>query len=384
MIDRLLVVRCPELLVDDEGGASTRTFAEVRQAVGQTCPWVTPVDLGICSLPIRGPARYFGGEEAVVHLLHEAATPITPVEIGVADGYFAAQLAGRLAAGGAGNGIVPAGNTPAFLAPLPLEVLERPELTELLQRLGIRTLGAFSALEDAHVFGRFGHDGVRCHQVARGVRGELLSEDERRQSTKSNRRRSTGRRTSTRSRVASDGDPTPASVQQGFWGGVRDNDLRAARALADVQGLLGPESVTVAKLQGGRNPAHRVRFVTWTGDGSPSRPARPPVDAPWPGAVPAPWPALLHPTRPTAELADADHDPVVVTGVGLLSGTPTHLAIGDAPWRPVISWAGPWPCDERWWSDEHRRGVRLQVVTDQAAHLLVTEEDHWWVEATYA
>ena len=69
------------------------------------CPWVTTVRTGLCSLPARGPARYFGGEERLVRLVAEAASGATPVEVGVADGLFAAVLAARSGA------IVPAGGT---------------------------------------------------------------------------------------------------------------------------------------------------------------------------------------------------------------------------------------------------------------------------------
>ena len=159
-MDRLLVVRCPALVVEDEGGAALRTFAQVLTAVEAYCPWVTPVRPGICSLPARGPARYFGGEDALVDLVHEAASGVAPAEVGIADGLFAAVLA-------AGRGeVVPAGGTRAFLAPLPVDILGRSELAELLDRLGIRTLGEFAALPDADILGRFGADGAHGHPVA--------------------------------------------------------------------------------------------------------------------------------------------------------------------------------------------------------------------------
>ena len=52
-------------------------------------------------------------------------------------------------------------------------VLGQPDLAELLDRLGIRTLGEFAALPESHVLGRFGADGVVCHRVAGGRSGEL-------------------------------------------------------------------------------------------------------------------------------------------------------------------------------------------------------------------
>jgi protein ImuB len=51
----------------------------------------------------------------------------------------------------------------------------------------------------------------------------------------------------------------------------------------------------------------------------------------------------------------------------------------------IVAWAGPWPCEERWWDPGgHRRRARIQVVTaGDVAHLLVVESGRWAVEATY-
>ena len=73
-MNRLLVVRCPDLLDEDEGGAALRLFVRVIEAVEAYCPWVTAVRPGICSLPARGPARYFGGEGPLVRPVTEAAS----------------------------------------------------------------------------------------------------------------------------------------------------------------------------------------------------------------------------------------------------------------------------------------------------------------------
>src|SRR5581483_4838955 len=109
--------------------------------------------------------RYFGGEDRLVASVAAATDAITPAEVGVADGLFAAVLAARSGL------VVPAGGTPAFLAPFPVAILDRPDLTELLHRLGIRSLGDFAALPEPHVLGRFGADGVACHRVAGGRHG---------------------------------------------------------------------------------------------------------------------------------------------------------------------------------------------------------------------
>ena len=369
-MERLLVVRCPELLEEDEGGAALRSFAGVIAAVEAYCPWVTPVRAGICSLPARGPARYFGGEGALADLVQEAAEQVTPAGVGVADGLFGAVLAARRGL------IVPAGGTPAFLAPLPVAVLGQDDLTALLDRLGIRTVGGFAALPDPHVLGRFGAEGAHAHRVAGGRSGELAGLRQPRV---------------TRLLAGDTVDDTPVVAEPGFWGGVSDADTRAARCLAAAQELLGPDGVVTVRLQGGRSPAERARFVTWTA-GGPQRGAVPggarpgPATgsgAPWPGRIPAPAPAVVHPDPVRAELADARGVPVQVSARGLLTTAPDRLSVEGGPWEPLSGWAGPWPSDERWWSRSRRRGARLQAVTARAAHLLLAERGHWWVEATY-
>lgn len=365
-MDRLLVVRCPDLLDEDEGGAAIRSFVEVIDAVEAYCPWVTTVRPGICSLPARGPARYFGGEDALARLIVDAASDITPVEVGVADGLFAAVLAAQRGL------VVPPEGTPDFLAPFPVGILGNPELTELLTRLGIRTLGDFAALPEPHVLGRFGADGVVCHRVAGGRSGEPA---ELRQPL-------AGRRIDEQHRKVLHGAArggAPAG-EPGFWGGVSDTDARAARSLAGVQDLLGPDGVVTARLQGGRGPAQQARFVTWNA-GENAKDIT--LGAPWPGRIPPPAPAVVHPSPLRAELSDAGGEPVRVSGRGLFTTTPDRLSVEGSPWAAVTAWAGPWPSEERWWSRSRRRNARAQVVIGAEAYLLLVERGRWWVEATY-
>jgi protein ImuB len=83
-------------------------------------------------------------------------------QVGVADGMFAAGLAAR------SGRIVAPGGSRQFLAGVPVEALDRPELTDLLRRLGIKTLGDFAALPPSDVLSRFGFDGALAHRLAAG------------------------------------------------------------------------------------------------------------------------------------------------------------------------------------------------------------------------
>ena len=173
--------------------------------------------------------------------------------------------------------------------------------------------------------------------------------------------------------------------QLGFWGGAKEADERAARGVARLQGLLGPDAVLVPERRGGRGPGERMGLVPAHGVrlGGGAAVAED-ADRPWPGRVPLPSPALVHPPggATTVTLADDDGAPVGVTARGELTGGAPALLDGR---HRVEAWAGPWPCEERWWDpDAARRRARLQVVLDTgAAHLLVLERGCWTIEATY-
>lgn len=167
---------CPQLQIrDDDQDAQARLFEQVVAHVEEHCPRVEVVRPGICAIPARGPARYFGGERALGALLHEAVAGAGfASRVGVADGLFAAVLAAR-ASDSADVRVVPSGETAAFLATHSVHVLDRPELSGLLVRLGIRSLGDFAALPSDEVFARFGGEGALTHRLARGLEPRRLA-----------------------------------------------------------------------------------------------------------------------------------------------------------------------------------------------------------------
>jgi protein ImuB len=185
--------------------------------------------------------------------------------------------------------------------------------------------------------------------------------------------------------------------QLGFWGGEAAGADRAARALARVQGLLGPDAVTVPEWRGGRGPAERIVLVpTAAVDLTEPRalvPDGPGLDgpgsgggavAPWPGRIPPPAPATVPPVPRPADVVDGADAPVAVDGRGQAAAAPARLSIDGGPWAAIEAWAGPWPCEERWWDPAAaRRRARFQVVAGGRAHLLTLEGGRWWVEATY-
>ena len=165
--------RCGDLVVLQRDDArEARAFDPVVAAVARLAPQVEVTRPGLCALATRGPARYHGGEPPLCRAIVEAARGAVSgacdvaepvVRVGVADGPFAAALAARREV------VVPPSGTAEFLAGFPVGVLGRPELADLLVRLGIGTLGAFAALDPATVAARFGPDGALAQRLARGL-----------------------------------------------------------------------------------------------------------------------------------------------------------------------------------------------------------------------
>jgi len=502
--------RCPSLVVlDDDPARDARAFEPVAAAIEALAPAVEIVRPGLCAVGSRGPSRYFGGDAALAERMATAAGH--DAWAGVADGRFAATLAarGRRWAGAAAEtvavgergAVVAPGRSAAFLAPLDIGVLDRPQLTDLLVRLGLHTLGDLAALPGSAVLARFGRDGAVAHRLARGLderplatrtpppetvvtaeldppadrvdvaafaaksladylgarldaaglactllrieveteHGEWLArrwraadgftsamvadrvrwqldgwlnggwpERERRPSPDAaveavarDRHGMTNGTTAspptgpiTLLRLVPEEVVPDRGRQLGFWGGNADTDRQADRALARVQGLLGPEAVVVAVPHGGRSPAEQVRLIPWGEGPQPApregtRPTARPRGAegppPWPGRVPPPSPATVHARPLPAAVTAADGALVGVTGRGAATAEPAALAIGGRPPRAITAWAGPWPADERWWDpDAHRRRARFQLTTaDGAAWLVCIEGGSWWVEGSY-
>jgi protein ImuB len=158
--------RCPQLVVVDHDPArDARAFEPVVAAVEEVAVGVEVIRPGACALAARGPSRYFGGEELAAERIVEQVAQACAVEsqVGIADGVFAAGLAAR------SGTVVASGRTREFLAAVPIEALERPELVDLLRRLGVKSLGDFAALPASDVLTRFGFDGALAHRLAGGL-----------------------------------------------------------------------------------------------------------------------------------------------------------------------------------------------------------------------
>lgn len=162
--------RSPGVTVQGYDAAlDARVFEPVVRAVEATVPGVQLVRPGTLAMRARGPARYYGGEDAAAEALLAtvAQLGVDGARVGVADGPFAAEQAAR-AAGASLFRIVEPGASAVFIAPLPVALVVDARTTVLLNRLGVRTLGEFAALPAADVRRRFGAAGAFAHDRAAG------------------------------------------------------------------------------------------------------------------------------------------------------------------------------------------------------------------------
>jgi protein ImuB len=166
--------RCPDLrLVPADPEATRGYWNAVLDRIESLGAAVESDDPGTAYFETRGIERLHGGHiEGVLTALRRSLP--ASVRLGAAPCRFAAYAAALHARGSRRRsaGIVAEGAVRAFLAQLPVGLLRpRPgleELPEMLERLGIHTLGELAALPPSAVAERFGHPGLLALDLAHG------------------------------------------------------------------------------------------------------------------------------------------------------------------------------------------------------------------------
>ena len=173
-------------------------------------------------------------------------------------------------------------------------------------------------------------------------------------------------------------------VQSRLWGERSQADLDAGRAVIRLSGLVGDDQVRVPVWNGGRLPDERYRWEPASSiDADELAERSRPSGGPWPGALPAPSPTVVYAEPAEVAVLGASGAPVRVSGRGDMSESPAVLVAGSTR-HAVQAWVGPWPVEQRWWSDRGRRLARFQLVTEQGvAHLVALEQQRWMLLATY-
>jgi protein ImuB len=175
------LARCPDLrLVAADPDRAANAWESVVGALERIGAAVESERPGEAYFEAAGLVRLLGGIEGVIASARR--TVGMPARIGAGPSRFCAFAAASHARPGRGARIVPAGAARAFLAPLPVSLLRSrlpappvrsADVPAVLERLGIRTLGALAALEADEASDRFGHPGVFAHGLAHGRDTEL-------------------------------------------------------------------------------------------------------------------------------------------------------------------------------------------------------------------
>jgi protein ImuB len=180
------LARCPELaLVTPDAERMESRWEELLARLERIGVAVEPGRPGVAYFEADGVMGMCGGHLEDV-LARARRTLGIPARLGAAPTRFAAFAAARGARGRGARrrAIVPRGVERAFLAPLPVSLLDShlgDGVSLELERLGIRTLGELAALPREAVADRFGTAGLRAHALAaghdRGLRPRPAAED---------------------------------------------------------------------------------------------------------------------------------------------------------------------------------------------------------------
>ena len=159
------------VIVEADEPGYQREFEQALAALADVSDRVEPAELGVVYVGLDGLAEMHGSEAALFEALRTAASSITEPRIGAGAAKFPAYAA---ACSRTRPGLTLVGADPArFLAPLPIGLLPpdlaAADLLDDLHRLGLHLLGDVAAQDGAALLDRFGREGRRVWELARGI-----------------------------------------------------------------------------------------------------------------------------------------------------------------------------------------------------------------------
>ncbi|HEV2250252.1 MAG TPA: DNA polymerase IV [Candidatus Limnocylindria bacterium] len=144
----------------------------VMALFAERTPLVEPISLDEAFLDITGTAHLFGGPEACARDLKRAVRDEVGLvlSVGMASNKLCAKVGSDLRKPD-GFVIVPRGGEAAFLAPLPLRRLwgVGPKTQQVLEDLGLRTIGDLANADPALLEARLGEHGATIARRAKGL-----------------------------------------------------------------------------------------------------------------------------------------------------------------------------------------------------------------------
>jgi len=164
---------CPQGIFLPGNFAAYEVASDAVMALfAERTPLVEPISLDEAFLDVTGTAHLFGGAEACARDLKRAVHEEVGLvlSVGMASNKLCAKVASDLRKPD-GFVVVPRGGEAAFLAPLPLKRLwgVGPKTQQVLEDLGMRTIGDLANADPALLAARLGEHGATIVQRAKGI-----------------------------------------------------------------------------------------------------------------------------------------------------------------------------------------------------------------------
>ena len=164
---------CPQGIFVPGNFAAYEVASDAVMALfAERTPLVEPISLDEAFLDVTGTAHLFGGAEACARDLKRAVHEEVGLvlSVGMASNKLCAKVASDLRKPD-GFVVVPRGDEAAFLAPLPLKRLwgVGPKTQQVLEDLGMRTIGDLANADPALLAARLGEHGATIVQRAKGI-----------------------------------------------------------------------------------------------------------------------------------------------------------------------------------------------------------------------
>ncbi len=161
---------CPDLTaVVYDTTLEANVAEEVRHLLGEFAPLVQQELPGRWFVELRGLRRLHGAEAQIAWTMIDKLKQIgLPVRAGIGDNNFVARVAAEVSERYK-HTIIPEGEGQPFLAQLPVKHLPiTGEIKEQLLALGLRAIGQVARFPVNELVERFGHEGWKLSQLARG------------------------------------------------------------------------------------------------------------------------------------------------------------------------------------------------------------------------
>lgn len=164
---------CPHGIFVSGSYAAYEVASDAVMALfAERTPLVEPISLDEAFLDVTGTAHLFGGVEECARGLKRAVLEQVGLvlSVGIASNKLCAKVASDLRKPD-GFVVVPRGGEAAFLAPLPLQRLwgVGPKTQQVLEDLGMRTIGDLAQADPALLEAHLGEHGATIAERARGI-----------------------------------------------------------------------------------------------------------------------------------------------------------------------------------------------------------------------